>query len=290
MKTNLKSALTFFMLVALSIQTSFIAQQKIDLTKADGNSASAKFTNRAIEVWENMKTTKYALSKDHVIDEKNGIYKYDGPGFVAEILLKKVLPEHYQDLLNNKKTIKKANGKKWNIKRPTVPTFYDYFRNDILKDPKKISVSNKYWKVFTSIDSLQKGDLIIARYHDKWRKEQDNNSTGLIWVAWNVEQGKKSNQFKVQVLSSSSIGHTKSIDTRYNFDTPVAEERKGKPSGIGFGKMVFKVGKNERKRPYAYTWSLTGKRWYNLVYGDKIKEKNGKKYDKLKGIIFARPI
>jgi len=266
------------------------AQQKIDLTEATGDDASAKFTNRAIAVWKNMKRTKYALTKDHIIDEENGVYKYDGPGFVAEILLKNSLPEHYRDLMDNKKTIRKANGKKWNIKRPTVPTFYDYFRNDILKDPNNISVNNKYWKVFTTIDSLQRGDLIISKYHNTWRKEQNNNSTGLIWVAWDVEKSNKKNQYIIQVLSSSSLGHTSSIDTRQNFDIPLAEEYKGKKSGIGFGKMIFKVGNNERKRPYAYTWSLTSKYWYNLVKGDKIKEKNGTKYDKLKGIIFARPI
>ena len=136
MKTTFKKivlgSLTAFLFLAQIDDVN--AQQKIDLTKAEGNDASAKFTNRAIAVWENMKRTKYALTKDHIIDEENGIYMYDGPGFVAEILLKSALPEHYQDLMDNKKTIRKANGKKWNIKRPTVPTFYDYFRNDILKD------------------------------------------------------------------------------------------------------------------------------------------------------------
>lgn len=266
------------------------AQQKIDLSPAKGDNASAKFTNRAIAVWKNMKRTKYALSKDHIIDEENGIYMYDSPGFVAEIILKESLPEHYKDIMNNKTTIKKANGKKWNIKRATVPDFYEYFRNDILKDANNISINNSYWKVFTSIDSLQRGDLIISKYHNTWRKEQNNNSTGLIWVAWDVEKSENKNQYIIQVLSSSTFGHTKAIDTRYTLDIPFAEERKGKKSGIGFGKMKFKVGSNERRRPYAYTWSLSSKRWYNLVKGDKIKEKNAAKYDKLEGIIFARPI
>lgn len=286
----IKITFLLFSIFIFDAQSELHSQQKIDTTKVAGNSASAKFTNRAINVWKNLKRTKYVFNKEHVIDEKNGIYKYDCSGFIAEILLKEALPNHYNDIKNNMKNVKSIKGGNQNMYRPLVASFYDYFRNDVLESPKKISVSNKYWKVFTSIDSLQKGDLIVARYNDKWRKNNKNSTTGHMMIAWDIKKSDKKNQYIIQVLDAAASGHTKSEDTRYVNSVPVAEKRKGKNSGIGFGKMIFKVGNNERKRPYAYKWSLASKSWYNLVKGDKIYEKNGKRYDRLKGIVFARPI
>lgn len=290
MNFSKKTVYVLFLLFAINAQDKMNAQQKIDVTEVAGNSASSKFTNRAIFVWNNMKRTKYVFSSEHVIDDENGIYKYDCSGFIGEILLKKALPAHYKDIIDNSKRIKSIKGGRQKFTRPLVANFYDYFRDDILDDANQISVSNKYWKVFTSIDSLQRGDLIVARYNDTWRRNNKNSTTGHMMVAWNIEKSTKKNEYIIQVLDAAGSSHTKAEDTRSVNAVPVAEKRKGKNSGIGFGKMVFKVGNNERKRPYAYKWSLTSKSWYNLVKGDKIHEENGDRYDRLKGVIFARPI
>ena len=65
-------------------------------------------------------------------------------------------------------------------------------------------------------------------------------------------------------------------------------EDSDKPSGIGFGKMTYKIS-TEHRRPFAYKWSINSKYWYNLWNGDEINEP-GIKYDRIEGIIFARPI
>lgn len=70
------------------------------------------------------------------------------------------------------------------------------------------------------------------------------------------------------------------------FVAEINEDSK-KKSGIGFGTMTYKIS-NTHRRPYAYKWSINSTKWYNLRAGDEIQE--GLQYDRIKGIIFARPI
>lgn len=258
-----------------------------DTTAILDDSPYANFVNRCVFVWTNMKRTKYVHYRDKVIDDSAGIYKFDCSGFVGQIVLNKVLPDHYTDLNNQVKKIVGIDGDSMNVVRPLAATFYDYFRYSILGDPANIVVENNYWKVFTSIDSLQRGDLIVVRYNDSWRQETDNSTTGHVMIAWEIGNVSSDNIVEIQVMDATSSAHTLTADTRTMNSHPVAEELNGKKSGIGFGRMKYKISTNSHRRPYAYKWSLNSKYWYNLFEGDDIHVSD--KYDRVKGIIFARP-
>ncbi len=267
------SILIFLTLFCKNTSTNPIATQK---------NASNIFVNFCKEIWKSADTTKYTHTTGSVIDYDKGVFKYDCSGFIYAILLKKCLPEHAADLFQwkNKLHPKDSSVRVW--------TFYDYLHNEVLGN--KNFAENKYWKVFNSIDSLKKGDLIIARYSDKWRSERINAgksaSTGHIMIAWEIGAVNKNNEVIIQVFDCSASGHSE--DTRYLNSKPVAEINNDskKPSGIGFGKMIFKINFQTRVA-HAYKWTLTSKHWYNLQVGDEIIESDY--YDRLKGIIFARP-
>lgn len=259
-----------------------------NISPISGDSPRAKFVNRCIYVWINMHWTKYVHNKDKVINDATGVYKFDCSGFVGQIVLDKVLPDHYADLDNHVKNIVGIDGEPMNVVRPLAATFYDYFRDEILVDPDNIVAENNYWKVFTSIDSLKRGDLIVVRYNDSWRQETDNSTTGHVMIAWEIGNVNSDNVVEIQVMDATSSAHTVTADTRTMNSHPVAEELNGKKSGIGFGRMKYLISTNGHRRPYAYKWSLDSTYWYNLVEGDNISEPDASTYDKLKGIIFAR--
>ncbi|MEN8121680.1 MAG: hypothetical protein ABFS35_15115 [Bacteroidota bacterium] len=252
-----------------------------------GSSPSALFINRANFIWNNMSLTKYAFSNEKVIDDKNGIYKYDCSGYIGAIIISKVLLSHYNDLKRHIKDIPDSDGGTMVLSRPLVATFYDYFHDSILINNETIVAENQYWKVFTTIDSLQKGDLIIARYNDEWRQAAENSTTGHIMIAWEIG-ALNNNEVEIQVMDAAASAHTRTEDTRTMNPYPVAEIYNGNNSGIGFGRMKYLVN-TDNNRPYAYKWSLDSKYWYNLVEGDNYTETNDS-YNRLEGIIFARPI
>jgi len=260
-----------------------------NISPISGSSSRAKFVNRCIFVWINMNWTKYVHNKDKVIDDATGVYKFDCSGFVGQIVLDKVLSNHYTDLDNHVKNIVGIDGEPMNVVRPLAATFYDYFRDEILVNPDSIVAENNYWKVFTSIDSLKRGDLIVVRYNDSWRQETDNSTTGHVMIAWDIGEVNSDNVVEIQVMDATSSAHTTTADTRTMNSPPIAEELNGKKSGIGFGRMKYLISTNEHRRPYAYKWSLNSKYWYNLFSGDNIPEPDSDKYDRIKGIIFARP-
>ena len=260
-----------------------------NISPISGDSPHAKFVNRCIFVWINMNWTKYVHNKDKVIDDATGVYKFDCSGFVGQIVLDKVLSNHYTDLDNHVKNIVGIDGEPMNVVRPLAATFYDYFRDEILVNPDSIVAENNYWKVFTSIDSLKRGDLIVVRYNDSWRQATKNKTTGHVMVAWDIGDVNGNNVVEIQVMDATSSAHTETADTRTMNSPPVAEELDGKKSGIGFGRMKYLISTNEHRRPYAYKWSLNSKYWYNLFSGDNISEPDPDKYDRIKGIIFARP-
>lgn len=260
-----------------------------NISPISGDSPHAKFVNRCIFVWINMNWTKYVHNKDKVIDDATGVYKFDCSGFVGQIILDKVLSNHYTDLDNHVKNIDGIDGEQMNVVRPLAATFYDYFRDEILVNPDSIVAENNYWKVFTSIDSLKRGDLIVVRYNDSWRQATKNKTTGHVMVAWDIGDVNGNNVVEIQVMDATSSAHTETADTRTMNSPPVAEELNGKKSGIGFGRMKYLISTNGHRRPYAYKWSLNSSYWYNLFSGDNIVEPDSDKYDRIKGIIFARP-
>lgn len=248
-------------------------------------SPRGKLIQRGDYIWNKMTRTKYVHFADKIIDDMFGIYEYDCSGFAYAVILYEALPEHAQNLLEWKQQLHPTD---YGIR---ANTFYDYFRHNIL-DTLEIA-ENEYWEVFTCVDSLKKGDFIIVRYDEEWRKDWINEgnhaSTGHVMIAWDKKTIDADNNIEIMVYDCSSSGHTKSTDTRYCNDIPVAEinEDSGKPSGIGFGWMKYKVSESHH-RPFAYKWSVNSTHWYNLREGDDIDE--GLKYDRLEGIVFARPI
>ncbi|MGE3062558.1 MAG: hypothetical protein AB7T10_02870 [bacterium] len=238
-------------------------------------------------IWEKITRTKYVHYADRIIDDIDRVYEYDCSGFLYSIIIYDALPNHADNLLSWKM---KLHPKDFSVR---ACTFYDYFRDSILGA--NTVTENAYWRVFTSIDSLKKGDLIIVRYDDDWRDEWIDStghaSTGHVMIAWDIKAVNANNEVEIQVYDCASSGHTVSADTRYCNSIPVAEinEDSGKPSGIGFGWMKYKISTTVDRRPFAYKWSLNSTHWYNLYNGDEINEP-GIKYDRIKGIIFARPI
>jgi len=267
---------------------------KPNLDRMSGNSARATIVNRCIDVWNKMDTTKYVHSKHMVIDDENGIYKYDCSGFVGKIVVEKVLKNHYSNLKKNTNPIVGVDKydsnegvvyKYENVIRPLAGTMYDYFKT-LLGD--KTSAKNQFWKVFMSVDSLKKGDFIVVRYSDDWRIFNKNKTTGHIMIAWEIGNVNSNNDVTIQVMDATSSAHTKTADTRTMNKKPFAELLNGKKSGIGFGKMKYKISTNGHRRPYAYKWSINSKYYYNLLNGDNISEPDSDKYDRLKGILFVR--
>ena len=250
------------------------------------STASGKLITRANYILNNLTETKYVHTNDMEIDEEKGIYKYDCSGFICEFLLKYALEDHYNDLYSNYKNYHSKDS------RPRAWTFYDYFR-DILGDdydkdnPNTCVNQNQYWKVFTSVDSLKKGDIVVVRYHNDWRKkykqeEGTSGSTGHVMIAWSVAYNStgsnaNNNDVDIKILDSSSSGHY--WDTR---NEPHAASVDG--TGIGVGWMRYGHSSSASNRPYKYKWKLSSNNYYNLwdgVYN---------KYERLEGIIFARPI
>jgi len=260
-----------------------------NISPVSGDSPDAKFLNRCILIWLNMNWTKYVHYSDREINEATGVYKYDCSGFIGEFVLEKVLANHYIDLCNHMKDIIDIDGEPMNLMRPLTASFYDYFYDEILVQPNNVFAENDYWQVFTTIDSLKRGDVIVVRYADSWRLQAQRKTTGHMMIAWEIGHVNSENIVEIQVMDAAASRHTSNADTRTCNPTPIAEELNGNKSGIGFGRMLYLIGSDEQKRPHAYKWSLNSSYWYNLVEGDTISEPNAIAYDRVEGILFARP-
>jgi len=235
---------------------------------------------RIDSILKNLKVTQYVHYCGHIMDEKKGIYKYDCSGFVGDFVLKVVLKNHYNNLDSATKKFHPDDL------RPRAWGFYDYFRN-ILGD--SFNVETKYWKVFTSIDSLQKGDIIVVRYSDKWRENKIKSgltaSTGHVMIAWSKAVRESENKVKILITDCSASGHYKDTRPVDNKDYP-SDYHPLNSSGIGSGWMWFGISTIGDRRPYKYQWrSSTGKEYtlYSLNPEDTT-------HGRIHGIILARPI
>ncbi|MBN1968432.1 MAG: hypothetical protein JW870_03605, partial [Candidatus Delongbacteria bacterium] len=97
----------------------------------------------------------------------------------------------------------------------------------------------------------------------------------------------------IQVMDAAASAHTANEDTRTMNPHPVAELLDGNKSGIGFGLMTFKISTDGYRKPHAYKWSTTSNYFYNLLQGDDLTYESDQlklTYDRLEGIVFARPI
>ena len=260
------------------------------------DTAARIFYDRLVYIVGNLRDTEYVHASGRVMNEDEGIYKYDCSGFVGDFILKQVLPDHYQDLVDNAKCFHDDS-------HPRAWGFYDYFR-DILGDKKENS--NHYWQVFKSYDQIQPGDIIIAKYDEDWRQHTIDKcghaSTGHVMVAWSfpVKSTVNNNEFWIQIIDSSGSGHGK--DTRRTTYDGVNDS-----SGIGKGKMWF--GYNSKTtpagdsyhRPIYYRWSKVDGCKYTLTSmtancdGKHLCPCDGCSYkavyyQRLQGIIMARPI
>jgi len=234
-------------------------------------------------ILSNIEVTKYVHSADSIMDENKGIYNYDCSGFICEFALKKCLPNHYQDLYDTFQEFHPADT------RPRAWSFYDYFR-DILganydaDDIETCTVQNEYWKVFTSIDSVQKGDLLISRYHDDWRTwyHAENGSwpsTGHVMTVWSspLKVDGSDYEYDLKIMDSTSSPHGR--------DSRAYSSSSADGSGIGYGWMRFKVSSHASKRPYQYKWKPTSDNYYTLYSSGSTTT-----YNRIGGIIFARPV
>ncbi len=251
--------------------------------------ARQKMVERLQEILDNLNVTQYTHTSSSLMDEVNGIYKYDCSGFIAEFAMQNTLPNHYADLYTQYNNLHPTDI------RPRAWTFYDYFRNilgpNYNADMAQTCVAqNSKWKVFTSIDSIQKGDLMVARYDNNWRdwyyqQNSRNASTGHVMTVWGPAvrvsddvHASEYREFDIQILDATQSGHGN--DTRSN--NPASLDG----SGIGFGWMRVKVSNRVSRRPYKYKWTPTSSDWY-VDYDPGTTTTN---YTRLKGIIFARYI
>lgn len=235
-------------------------------------------------ILNNLEVTKYVHSSDSIMDESRGIYNYDCSGFICEFAIKKCLPEHYQNLYDVYHIYHDADS------RPRAWSFYDYFR-DILGDNydaddiETCTAENEYWKVFTSIDSVKKGDLLISRYHDDWRTWYNSEngtwpSTGHVMTVWStpLKVDGTDYEYDLKIMDSTSSPH--GSDSR-EYSSSSADG-----SGIGYGWMRFKVSTHASKRPYQYKWKPSSDNYYTLYSSSGTTDN----YNRIQGIIFARPI
>ena len=260
--------------------------------RPEDRTAARLFYDRMVYIMGNLRNTQYVHTSEKVMNEDEGIYNYDCSGFVGEFILKQASRKHYRDLVDNAERFH-------NDSRPRAWGFYDYFR-EILGDD-AVENNNDYWYVFISYKNIQPGDIIVARYDTDWRDfiigECGKASTGHVMVAWSVpdDEPEIEDEFSIYVIDSSGSGHGE--DTRKtDFDNVYDED------GIGKGKMWF--GYNYRDRPIYYRWSEYNGCKYTLDFMDSNcgneshdtnycpgeGDHNHKYFERLEGIIMARPI
>jgi len=275
---------------------------------AEGTAARL-FYDRMVYIMGNLRDTEYVHLAEKVINEDDGIYKYDCSGFVGEFILQQTLSAHYQDLFDNAERFHSVADSIAD-KRPRAWGFYDYFK-EILGD--EVENSNAYWYVFKSYEKIQPGDIIVAKYHEDWQKylkdekECASVSTGHVMLAWSfpVISTVNTDEFWIYIIDSSGSGHGK--DTRKTDYDNVNDEE-----GIGKGKMWYGFNTKtttdgkEYHRPIYYRWSAYDGCKYTLhsmtsncgyetgdVYycpGDPYSSLNHKYFERLQGIIMARPV
>jgi len=267
-----------------------LGDRETDKTRRpDEGTAARKVCDRVFYVMNNLRETGYVHYRHKIMDEENGIYKYDCSGFIGEFILKEALPDHYKDLVENMKKFSKDE-------RPRARDFYDYF-NQVLSE--KTKNRNNYWYVFTSMEEVRPGDIIVAKYDERWRKSMirkcKSADTGHIMIAWSypVHSGR---EYSLYVVDSSRSGH--GDDTRKSLYDIVPDA-----GGIGMGMMWYGVDQKEL-RPVYYRWSSSKGCRYTLR--DTKTNCDGQEkdlccvgrdcdypqsyYRRLEGIIMARPV
>jgi hypothetical protein len=255
----------------------------------DETTARQKMVERLQEILDNLQVTGYTHTNGAVMDEANGIYKYDCSGFICEFAMKDVLPNHYADMYVQYHDLHDTDI------RPRAWTFYDYFRN-ILGPSYNADIAstctaqNAYWKVFTSIDSIKKGDIMVVKYNQSWRDwyyntHSRNASTGHVMTVWGPAvrvsddvHSPEYRQFDIQILDATLSGHAN--DSRDN--SPASIDG----SGIGYGWMRIKVSNRVSRRPFEYKWKPTSSNWYEMYDSGTTTTD----YTRIKGILFARYI
>ncbi len=277
--------------------------KKIDL-KVDNNghiirdmsgaSAKESYVERLRYILRNMQFTAYTHSLDSLMDEDAGIYKYDCSGFTSEFAMKYSIPDHRTDLFAHRTT----------SNRPLAKDYYQYFRDTILGpgyNPNNYNTSyasNQYWKVFTDIDSLKVGDLIVVKYAQGWRNDVHDDehanpnypnmpSTGHIMTAWSraIQDSEDHSLYYIKVYDAASSPHSR--DSRYGANSPSADG-----GGVGTGWMIFKASTYNSHRPIQYKWKLTSQYFYRSYndYFNPASDWHHRSHDRLLGIIFARPL
>ena len=239
--------------------------------------------DRIKDILSNLVETQYVHFSGRVMDEAKGIYKYDCSGFVGDFVIKQTMPNHYNDLLAANNTLHPSDS------RPRAWLFYDYFRESSVI--RKVA-ENSYWKVFTSIDSVKKGDIIVSRYSDEWRASriaaEKSASTGHVMVAWSKAYNTDDNKVMIKITDCAMSGHhddTRTILVKEELFWFISTTHEENISGIGTGWMWFGISTLGDRRPYKYQWRSESAHYYNLQ-----SLESDDYFGRLKGIIMARPI
>ncbi len=237
------------------------------------------YNQKVNHILRNLKQTAYGHSVDSIADECTGTYIYDCSGFAMEFTLHRVLPNHYQSLING------LSG------RPLVDDLYNYFMDTILGpsynpgDPATCIDSNQYWIAFTDFSDIQSGDLIVAKYDPEWNDTTGNSTTGHVMIAWDtayVDDPGEPQIYRIRVADAASSPHSR--------DTRLLDG-----DGIGEGDMYFKTSTNASNRPIQYKWSLSSTYFYKNFsyylydYDGNYSNDPSENYPRLEGIVLARP-
>ena len=211
-KRNLAALLTCFVLVLCSggLRSALCAAPPAQDPPVD---TVARELHRILA---NLRHTKY--SHPTHVDEEKGSYELDCSG-LACYMLKRVLPEHYQNV-----TIPKGQS------RATAMNFHDYFAQAPTTPEGKDG-----WRRIERIWDVRPGDILA------WRAATPKpGATGHVIIIDSLPFLLPDRQVCVAIVDSTSTGHGN--DSRPKGQT-----------GIGRGLMWFVT--DPQGRPVAYRWS-----------------------------------
>lgn len=191
------------------------------------------------ECSQHLKKNEYSFG-NNIVDCQKEVMQVDCSGLVDQ-LIKKTFPAFYQTLLIESKN-----------RQPMVLNYYNLLLNQKAQISTSKNETSYFLKEREFVSGLKKGDLILWKYSDEYKKIHQTKSTGHIMIVLEAPEKEGTNLYKIKVLDSAKSGHAE-------------DSRKEKQSGVGFGYIVLKT--NEKGVPVAYAWKLP------LIFQDKVEIK-----------------
>lgn len=181
--------------------------------------------------FESMTTTLYQHGTR--VDREAGSYRYDCVGMVS-YALKVAAPKAWETVFVD------TGLKKGRI--PSPPKFRSFFEDLAIE-------AKPGWEAVEKLSDLQPGDVV------SWEHKTENSSGHTVIVGGIPEQ-QKNGEWLVKVYDSTSSPHGKS-DSRYGDERAQILAHTGKPSGLGYGIMVF-VADSKSGALSGWRWSAKG--------------------------------